>query len=85
MQAETQSLQSKTKMIENLSERLETLKSDLRWQLSFEEIDWQYFAEFTERTKNISSNIEKLKTENQIEVETINETKVVSSEIIGDI
>ena len=30
---------------------IETLKVDLRWQLSFEEIDWDYFMETVERAK----------------------------------
>ena len=30
---------------------IETLKVDLRWQLSFEEIDWDYFMETVERAR----------------------------------
>ncbi|KKN63690.1 hypothetical protein LCGC14_0499250 [marine sediment metagenome] len=32
-------------------DNIETLKVDLRWQLSFEEIDWDYFMETVERAR----------------------------------
>jgi hypothetical protein len=32
-------------------DEIETLKADLRWQLSFEEIDWDYFMETVDRAK----------------------------------
>ncbi len=46
---------------EELIDHLELIKSDLRWQLSFEEVDWDHFGEFVKSAKVIRDNIEKLK------------------------
>lgn len=47
--------------IQELTDHLELIKADLKWQLSFEEIDWDHFGEFVKSAKVICDNIKKLK------------------------
>lgn len=47
--------------IEKLTDHLELIKADLKWQLSFEEIDWDHFIEFVKSAKVIRDKIEELK------------------------
>lgn len=52
--------------IEKETERLEEIKTDLRWQLSFEEIDWDHFGESVKSAKVLRDKIKELKlTENR--------------------
>jgi hypothetical protein len=37
-----------------------TSKKDLRFQLTFEHIDWWYFIETAERAKNLNAQLEDL-------------------------
>lgn len=50
-----------TDYIESLVDQLELIKSDLRYQLSFEEIDWDYVKGDTEKCANLQDHIQKLK------------------------
>jgi hypothetical protein len=50
-----------TQYIQELIDHLELIKGDLRWQLSFEEVDWDHFSEFVESAKVIRNKIEELK------------------------
>ncbi len=50
--------------IQELTDHLELIKSDLRWQLSFEDMDWDHFSEFVKSAKVIRDKIEELKLAN---------------------
>lgn len=50
-----------TDYIESLADQLELIKSDLKYQLSFEEIDWDHFKGDTEKCANLQDRIQKLK------------------------
>lgn len=56
-------MEIKTQYIQELEDHLELIKSDLRWQLSFEEIDWDHFSEFVKSAKVIRDKIEEMKLE----------------------
>ena len=38
-------------------EKYELLKKDLKWQLTFEEIDWDYFKDTVDLAENIQNKI----------------------------
>ena len=57
--------------LEGLIEHLELIKCDLRWQLSFEEINWDHFGEFVRSAKTIKNQIEKLKLKLDLMVEAV--------------
>lgn len=48
-------------MIDQKLEKLEKLKNDLKWQLSFEEMDWDYFIQVSEQAKKLRQEIEDLR------------------------
>jgi hypothetical protein len=48
-------------MMDEKVEELEDIKSDLKWQLSFEEMDWEYFIRVSEQAKSLREQVEKLK------------------------
>ncbi len=50
-----------TQYIEDLTNHLELIKADLRWQLSFEEIDWDHFSEFVKSAKVLRGELLRLK------------------------